>query len=184
MIHSVYIKLKTHILKWHMFNNRDLDSWVANFPEPIKAILQQASDAETWTTDDDPEVQRLLNLTSALGASSHTPVFDIERLDEDVDLYRQTLRELKPEELIELQSQFIYTRALKLFGDTVNLDPDVARKLVNSSLLNHESEDVSIGYASMVNRLLLLTKMSIFQQVFTDDKQIEFVMEALEHYEI
>lgn len=167
-----------------MFNNRDLDSWVANFPEPIKAILQQASDAETWNTDSDPEVQALLNLTSSLGSSSHAPVFDVERNENEIGVFREVLRELAPEEIIELQSQFVYTRALKLFGDTVSLDPDVARKLVNVELLKHESEDIAIGYASMINRLLLLTKMSIFQQVFTDERQMQFITEALESYEI
>ncbi|EJE4208689.1 type IVB secretion system protein IcmW [Vibrio alginolyticus] len=167
-----------------MFNNRDLDSWVANFSEPVKAILQQAAEAEDWPTDNEPEVQELLNLISSLGTSTHSAVFKAERDEGDVDLYRKVLRDLSPEELVELQAQFIYPRALKLFGDTVSLDPEIAKKLVNTGLMQHTDETVGIGYANMVNRLLLLTKMSIFQQVFTDYNQIDFVMEALENYEL
>ena len=55
---------------------------------------------------------------------------------------------------------------------------------MNTGLMQHTDETVGIGYANMVNRLLLLTKMSIFQQVFTDYNQIDFVMEALENYEL
>lgn len=88
-----------------MFNNRDLDSWVANFSEPVKAILQQAAEAEDWPTDNEPEVQELLNLISSLGTSTHSAVFKAERDEGDVDLYRKVLRDLSPEELVEIMNR-------------------------------------------------------------------------------
>lgn len=169
-----------------MISDYDLDAWTENFDEAMKATLQHVTDVEDWPCDHDERVQAILNKVAGVASttSPQNPLLFSELLEQGrADNFRDAFRKISEEEVIELQAQLIFPRALKLFGDLVNLEPEVAKKLIATELFQSEKEEIVIGARTLVSRILFLSKMSIFQRIFSDKDQLAFVTEALENYE-
>lgn len=164
-----------------MLSNSNVKDWLSNFDEGIKATMQQVIDAEEWPCDSDEVIQSLLD-----GLEKFQNVDSDQLNNSDLALmkFKRAFEGLDVSEIIELQAQFIFPRSLKMFGDIVNLDAAIAQKVINSDLINSEVDVIAVGASTLVNRILFLSKMSIFQRVFTDKNQLEFIMEAIENYEI
>lgn len=169
-----------------MISNYDVENWLQNFDEPIKATMQYVLGIESWTCDDEEKVQEALNMISGVAqtTSKDNPLLFQEIVDEGRSTaLRTAFTQISEQEVIELQAQLIFPRAIKLFGDLVNLEPEVAKKLISTELLQSNDEAVVIGARTLVSRILFLSKMSIFQRIFSDRNQYQFVMEAIENYE-
>lgn len=164
-----------------MLSNSNVKDWLSNFDEGTKATMQQVIDAEAWPCDSNIEVQDLLDSLSSINDIDSSSPRDSEKM---LMKFKKAFEGLEVSEIIELQAQFIFPRSLKMFGDIVNLDAEIAQKVINSDLINSDIDVVAVGASTLVNRILFLSKMSIFQRIFTDKDQLKFIMEAVENYEI
>ncbi|NCO46693.1 MAG: hypothetical protein GW890_10015, partial [Vibrio sp.] len=153
-----------------MLSDSAIEQWLDSFDEGTKQSLTNFGSMEDWTLDDDIEIQSYFEDISSL----------IEKKTNEIGVNPNGyLKSVPLEDLVKLQGQVSYSRAIKLFSDICYLDDEEALKMLsfhNSTQI--KDSDLTISSSLLSRRIFLLLKMNLIQRVLSTERQ-HLVLEAI-----
>lgn len=153
-----------------MLSDSAIEQWLDSFDEGTKQSLANFGSMEDWTLDDDAEIQSYFEDISSL----------IEKKSNEIGVNPNGyLKSVPLEELVKLQGQVSYSRAIKLFSDICYLDDEEALKMLsfhNSTQI--KDSDLTISSSLLSRRIFLLLKMNLIQRVLSTERQ-HLVLDAI-----
>ncbi|ATC60077.1 hypothetical protein [Vibrio anguillarum] len=153
-----------------MLSDSAIEQWLDSFDEGTKQSLANFGSMEDWTLDDDAEIQSYFEDISSL----------IEKKSNEIGVNPNGyLKSVPLEDLVKLQGQVSYSRAIKLFSDICYLDDEEALKMLsfhNSTQI--KDSDLTISSSLLSRRIFLLLKMNLIQRVLSTERQ-HLVLDAI-----
>ncbi|EKO3607054.1 hypothetical protein M6C35_001962 [Vibrio metschnikovii] len=153
-----------------MLSDSAIEQWLDSFDEGTKQSLVNFGSMEDWTMDDDTDIQSYFEDISSL----------IEKKSNEIGVNPNGyLKSVPLEDLVKLQGQVSYSRAIKLFGEICYLDDEEALKMLsfhNSTQI--KDSDLTISSSLLSRRIFLLLKMNLIQRVLSTERQ-HLVLDAI-----
>jgi len=153
--------------------NEDIAEWLSKFDPETRETLQEIQKSETWPIDDDDEVQSyfadirdLVNKVRSNGSPSNQKMI--------------LGKKITSQDIVKLQGQLSYSRAIKLFGDICYLSQDEANKMLSFNNLNIDDDQLTISSSLLARRVYLLIKINLAKRIFSPERY-EQVIETIKH---
>lgn len=153
-----------------MFSDKDIEAWLDQFETSTKESLVHLSGLEQWTLDDDADVQQVFNQIDDL--LTQTSSTDLDHADVGEVSGVSWLADVPLDDLVKLQGQLSYKRAIKLFGDMCYLDADRAQQmLTRHNVVQDADPSIAIPSHLLSRRVLLLIRLNLVHQIFSHERQ-------------
>lgn len=148
-----------------MLSDREIDAWLNKFDSETKGTLEHFSSLEQWTLDDDSDVQTMFSKLDELVQNTAIKLGKDDTTIEGLSW----LIDVPIDDLVKLQGQVSFKRAIKLFGDVCYLDADKAQSML---ALHNVSKDNQTTIAShlLTRRVLLLIRLNLVHRVFSHER--------------
>ncbi|MFM2668572.1 hypothetical protein AAFX24_27915 [Vibrio mediterranei] len=158
-----------------MLGEKDTQTWLLNLDEETQATLTSANDAEGWPLDDDPQVKDLLE------AISEDMQLISEQNNGDVDY--SVLSRINAVDLVKLHGQLGYIKGIKLFGDALYVDEELAMSMLSLHKNTALSRDIdaSVSSSLLARRLSVLVRFQLISRIFSNERS-QLVINALRNH--
>ena len=164
-----------------MLSQSNLDEWLNNFNDEQKELITDINNLEPWPVDDDVEIQKYFeSITDLLAQKAHgsqrlSPLELASKTGSIKDLFG---RNIEVKDLVNLQSQLNFARAVKLFGDVCYVSEEAAFEMLKNKNLGPGNDSIAISTSILTRRIYLFIKLSLFERIFHNDRQ-QLVMKTL-----
>lgn len=159
-----------------MLSKKDMKQWCESLDDETQFLLESASKSESWILDEDKDVQSLLDIISTSMEQKQSSE------DGEIQLDYSFLASIQAKDIVKLQAQLGFTRGIKLFGDVLHVDDDLAMSLISFHKKDESAADIDTAISSslLARRLFLLVRFHIAQRIFRQDS-IEHVICVLQN---
>lgn len=147
-----------------MLSQDDVNKWLSQFDKGTQNTLNYLSEIEDWTIDDDSDVQSAFKEIHNLLETDSPSTTEVLGVD--------WLSNFPISDLVKLQGQVSYKRAIKLFGDVCYLSAEKAQEMLVQHNLVRSDDDAALKVSSLTlsRRIMILVRLKLIQRIFNDER--------------